>query len=191
VFSVQKGFGLPAGLGVAILSERAIERAAARAAAGRDAGWLRRFAVTAARAEEGETVETPNVLALALLARACVRLAELGGQDELERTTAGKAEDLLAWAEAHGRLTPFVRRREHRARTVLCLELPEGTDAGALRARLAARGLIVGSGYGRHRGRQLRVANFPAHSAGDLRRLRCAIDEELAGCPRDDGAGEA
>ena len=40
-------------------------RGSLQVAAGRDAGWLRRFAFAAERAELGETVETPNVLALA------------------------------------------------------------------------------------------------------------------------------
>lgn len=179
IFSVQKGFGLPAGLGVMIVGPRARERSEALEAEGRDLGFVRRFPSLRARAAKGQTVETPNVLDLFLLGRACRRLEEGGGLDVLERTTREKAQVLDAWLAAHDTLRPFVREPRRRARTVAVAELPAGSDATALRDAVARHGLVLGAGYGVHRDRHVRIANFPALRSEDHERLIEAVDRAL------------
>ena len=36
---------------------------------------------------------------------------------------------------------------------------------------LAAKGFIVGSGYGQNKTTQIRIANFPTHSVANVKRL--------------------
>ena len=66
-FSVQKGFGMPAGLGVALVSPRAIARSAELAAQKNYTGAFHSFAKLSEYALKGNTVETPNVLAIHIL----------------------------------------------------------------------------------------------------------------------------
>lgn len=179
LFSVQKGFGLPAGLGVLLASPRAIDRSRALGEAGADRGWLRRLDVAASKASSAQSVETPNVLGIALLEAACRRLQASGGIDVVERETIEKARRLHAWLDDHPSLSIFAAEPRWRARTVTALALPEGTDAAALRSRLAERGLVLGAGYGELRDTQVRIANFPAHAPADHERLMAAIDEAL------------
>ena len=71
--SVQKCVGLPAGLGFTILSPRAMDKARSRGGARRVAGWQDVLHM-AERLAVGQTVETPNVLGIALLVPASAGL---------------------------------------------------------------------------------------------------------------------
>jgi phosphoserine aminotransferase len=160
--SVQKCLGLPAGMGYLVVGPRVLE--AARRLAGRVANW-QRLATMAAKMDEGQTAETPNVLAIALLARQMARwdLARV------ERDTTAKAAFLygapLPWK-------PYVEDAAWRSATVACFRVD---DPGRWAERAAAAGFLLGRGYGDLKSTCVRVANFPAITAEDLRRLVAAL----------------
>ncbi|MEK9176886.1 MAG: aminotransferase class V-fold PLP-dependent enzyme, partial [Patescibacteria group bacterium] len=66
-FSVQKGFGLPAGLGVMIVSPRAMEKAHSVKERGMNVSWYHSFGELEKYAAKSQTPETPNVLGMYLL----------------------------------------------------------------------------------------------------------------------------
>jgi phosphoserine aminotransferase len=184
-FSVQKGFGLPPGLGVIVASPALVERARERLGRGdRVGGWMHIPALADA-ADRNETVATPNTLAIRLLA--CVAEAYLaqGGQEALaERVEQGferwwTAIDALDALGTPGgvRLTPFVSDLELRSRTVAVVAV-DGADR--IREGLRARGLVVGDGYGPWKGRHLRVAHFPVQTPEMQARLLDALADEVA-----------
>src|SRR3989338_1295380 len=70
-FSVQKCFGLPAGLGVVIANEHAMEKAKMLAQKGVSTGSFHSFTEMAAYEEKSQTPETPNVLSMYLLGKVC------------------------------------------------------------------------------------------------------------------------
>jgi phosphoserine aminotransferase len=191
-FSVQKGFGLPPGLGVIIASEALVERARARRARGARLGGVLHLAALADVADRGETVATPNTLAIRLLARVAEQLAEDGGQSKLtkETTEASTAfwETLrhVQRGAAPVILHPFVRDPRLQSRTVSVVSVtgpdpaPPSGWAGELRRGLLERGFEVGSGYGVWGPRHIRVANFPVHAAPAQEALRRALAESLA-----------
>ncbi|MEM6264697.1 MAG: aminotransferase class V-fold PLP-dependent enzyme [Bacteroidota bacterium] len=171
-FSVQKCFGLPAGLGVLILSSRAIQRSNIIADSGTSTGSYHSFQAQEAKALKHQTPETPNVLGIYLLGKVCEDLAE-GGIGRLRWDTNGKAALMYDFFEKHDRFEPFVQDRSVRSRTVLVMDVAEGSHG--LLSYLGEKGLILGDGYGKMKGQQIRIANFPAISMEQVEELLAAI----------------
>lgn len=167
-FSVQKGFGLPAGLGVMVASPALVERARELEAQGYPTGGYFGVPALATAADRGETRATPNMLAVRLLGAVARDYARRGQQrwaDEVE----DRAQRFWAHLDGCPGLKPFVEDEEMRSRTILVVEVEEGSER--LRRELEERGFLVGDGYGPWKGRHLRVANFPVQSAEQLEEL--------------------
>jgi phosphoserine aminotransferase len=160
--SVQKCLGLPAGMGYLVAGPRAFE--AARGAPRRVSAWQDLHQM-AAKMDVWQTVETPNVLAIALLARQMARW----DMARTDRETRAKAALLygadLGW-------TPHVADPAWRSPTVLCFAVD---DPKRWSERARAGGFLLGSGYGDLKATTVRIANFPAISEADVRRLIAAL----------------
>lgn len=183
-FSVQKGFGLPPGLGVIVASEALIERARTRMHRGARMGGYFHLSALADAADRGETVATPNTLGIRLLARVAEAYLDAGGQDALHQ----QAEDAFApfWARIEGMgpltLRPFVKDPEVRSRTVavVSVEPYQGTLwAPRLKAELFRRGFQVGDGYGAWKEAHLRIAHFPVQSVSQRIALEAALEASI------------
>lgn len=176
-FSVQKGFGLPAGLGVMVASPRLLEVARTlREESPMRGGGHHNLLSLAQAASRSQTVATPNMLAIHLLgvvARAYLR----EGVRELRDATIHKAQLLYEAVEALPGWRPFVARREHRSSTVVVAHREEGVGVSTIQSYLRDCGMEVGGGYGAWKGRQLRFANFPVHSLEAVERLVQSLEE--------------
>lgn len=159
-FSVQKGFGLPAGLGVIILNERCLARARQLESQGSPVGSYHRFSALTKYAAKRQTPETPNVPGIYLLGKVCADMNRLG-IDSIRRDTETKARLMYDFFDRHAALHPFVKDLKARSNTVLAIDTAQPQ---AVKKALAESGFIVGSGYGAHKDSQIRIANFPAHS---------------------------
>jgi phosphoserine aminotransferase len=168
LFSVQKGLGLPAGLGIMAVNERMLRRAAAVEARGHYTGGLHSFASLRARQERWQNPATPNVLFIWLLGRVC-RDMLARGVATLRLETREKAGALYDFFSGTRGFAPFVRDVRIRSRTVVTADCER--PAGELIDALAREGLVVAPGYGERRSTQIRVANFPAHTPEDVTRL--------------------
>jgi phosphoserine aminotransferase len=160
--SVQKCLGLPAGMGFLVVSPRALNRA--RGVAARVSAW-QRLETMARKMETWQTVETPNVLAIALLARRMARWdAATIRRDTLEKAALvyGAA---LPWR-------PWVADADWRSATVANFVVPEPKR---WIARAAEAGFLLGAGYGDLKESCVRIANFPAVDAGAVRALLAAL----------------
>ncbi|MEX2528823.1 MAG: aminotransferase class V-fold PLP-dependent enzyme [Gemmatimonadota bacterium] len=170
-FSVQKGFGLPAGLGVMVASPRLLERARTlrREVPTRGGGYHNLLSLAQA-ASRSQTVATPNMLAIHLLgvvARAYLR----DGVPELRDATVRKARLFYEAVEALPGWRPFVARVDHRSPTVVVAQREDGVEVQTLQRHLRDGGMEVGGGYGAWKEKHLRFANFPVHSMEDVERL--------------------
>jgi phosphoserine aminotransferase len=167
-FSVQKGFGLPAGLGVIIASPALLERARERQGRGRSVGGYMHLPALADAADRNQTVATPNALTIRLLGRVAENYLARG-VETLRREAEAKRTLLMEAVAASESLRPFVRDGGIRSRTILVLETDATVDDGAptahLRERLLEHGFVTSDGYGSWKGRHLRIANFPVQSA--------------------------
>lgn len=159
-FSVQKGFGLPAGLGVLVASPRALDRAKSLKSSGKSIGSYHSFAELAKNAEKNNTPETPNVLGIYLLGRVVSDMLARGA-DTLRNRLTQNANKLYAAIDAHPLLSPAVLDPNFRSNTVIVADV-EGGSAPLVEAA-KKQGFSIGAGYKDKKATQIRIANFPAH----------------------------
>lgn len=165
-FSVQKGFGMPAGLGVLIVNDRCIQKSEMLQKKGRNIGSFHNFPALLKSALKNQTPETPNVLGIYALGRICNFYNDYG-LDRIRRETDEKAELIYGFFDNHRNYSPFVKRGEWRSKTTIVIETPDGSPD--VIKRLAERGYIVGSGYGEFADRHIRIGNFPMHQMSDIK----------------------
>lgn len=167
-FSVQKGFGLPAGLAVIIVSPKAYAKAKKLEGKRSNIGSYHSFLSLEQYAIKNQTPETPNVLGIYLLGKVVRDIKRLDIKI-LRMETEEKARLLYIFFDKHPKNKPFVKNEKWRSQTVIVAEITGGSKP--LIEKLKKKGLVVGSGYGELKERQIRIANFPAISMSAIRKL--------------------
>jgi len=152
--SVQKCFGLPAGLGVLILSPRAV----AQARTLNDRAHYNALPAMLAQMLNYQTNFTPNVLGIYLLSRV---MADREPIKTVHQHLAERAEKLYAFFEQSTALRPLITNPEARSTTVIGLQGEVALIEEVKRKALEV-GLHLGSGYGPLKNTTVRIANFPA-----------------------------
>ena len=171
LFSVQKGFGLPAGMGVLIVNDRVHGRAQELEASKINQAGIYTFTEYKRNADKGnETICTPNVLSIYLLSKQVQRWNNRGGIEQKERETIQKSSVLYQALDSSKRFRVFPSDNASRSHTVVC-----GTGDPAaiqqLHSKANAAGMQIGSGYGRLRETTFRIACFPAVTQSDVERV--------------------
>ncbi len=167
-FSVQKGFGLPAGLGVLILSPRAYAKSIALEKKGLTTGSYHSFPVMKSFDDKGQTTETPNVLNIYLLGKVIQDYLEYG-IEKIRKETDEKAEMLYRYFEKHDRYPIAIKNKRDRSQTLVVIHT--NGDSKKIVQALDKDNIEVGYGYGELKEKQVRIANFPAHSKADVEKL--------------------
>lgn len=164
-FSVQKGFGLPAGLGVLIASERVLQKAISLENQGISTGSYHRFSQMWKKATQFQTVETPNVLGIYLLGKVAEDMLNKG-IDKIRTETKQKAARIERFFHEKGNYAFYVKNKDFRSPTVLTIDTlrPSAESIDFFKQK----GCIIGDGYERNKGKQIRIANFPAHRLEDV-----------------------
>ncbi len=160
-FSVQKCFGLPAGLGVWIVNQRCVDKCEQLLNNGLNIGSYHSLPVLLEQALNYQTPETPNVLNIYLLGKVVEDMLNKG-IDQIRREIDYKAAVLYQAFEQAAYLRPFVETNKHRSKTtpVAASDMPSSTIID----HFAKMGIVLGAGYGRYKEAHLRIANFPTHS---------------------------
>ena len=167
-FSVQKGFGMPAGLGVLIVNKRCIERAAELKQNGYSIGSYHNLITLAEYAEKYQNTETPNVLAIYLLGKVCEYLNDYG-KEKMREETIAKANILYSVLDSSAALSPLVNDNADRSQTIVIAKV--GDRQSEIKQTLLDNGFVVGSGYGIYKDSEIRIANFPMHRVEDVRNI--------------------
>lgn len=160
-FSVQKGFGLPAGLGVWMVNEKCLEKAEKISKDGGAIGTYHSLPTLLANEKKNQTPETPNVLNIYLLGKV-IEDFNRRGINIIRKETEYRAAILYQALETNGFAKPFVKDKAYRSQTVIVAEC--GNQTERIAKELAKVGLTAGDGYGENKKTQLRFANFPTHS---------------------------
>jgi phosphoserine aminotransferase len=170
--SVQKGFGLPAGLGVWLVNERCRIKAAQME--GRQyTGGHHSIASLQEQYQQFQTPSTPNVLDIYLLTHVVEEMLAKG-VDVIRQETDAKAQQVYAFLEESALFHPFVQEKAHRSPTVIVADVLDKPAADVI-SQLKSQGLVVGSGYGAFKDKQIRIANFPAVSEKEVEMLVKAL----------------
>jgi len=167
--SVQKCFGLPAGLGLLIVGPRALERAEKIGEKGR----YNSLNFMLENADNYQTHYTPNVLAIYLLKRLLQDIPEIQFTDKKTRERMQILENIVA---SKDKFRYLVKRPEFRSRTVLGISGDESlvTD---IKKKAEEKGIILGGGYGGYKAISFRVANFPVISNEQFQTLTDFLKE--------------
>jgi len=167
-FSVQKGMGLPAGLGVWLVNNRCIEKSEQLLAKGKSIGTYHALPEMIEKALKKQTSETPNVLGIYLLANV-LKDMNARGIEVIRRETNYKAAVLDHCIEQHPTLSHFVTDPKLRSKTVIVADA-KGRSAEFIQ-KLEEIGFVIGAGYSHFKNTHIRIANFPAHSKEQIELL--------------------
>ena len=171
-FSVQKGFGLPAGLGVWIVNERCLAKAEELQLKRISIGSYHSLPSLVTHARKNQTPETPNVLGIYLLAKVVADMLRRGIRT-IRNETDYKSAILYHALKQHAVIKPFVTDETLQSKTVIVAECNTYTEQ--LSKFLLSTGLQPGDGYGSFKKAHLRFANFPAHSKEQFEMLVDAL----------------
>ncbi|MCX7833775.1 MAG: aminotransferase class V-fold PLP-dependent enzyme [Ignavibacteria bacterium] len=167
-FSVQKGFGMPPGLGVLILNEKCIKKAENLYNDGISIGSYNNFLKWKENYLKNQTTVTPNIPAIFVLGKICETLIRYGNE-KIREETNNKAKLIYDYFENHNFIKPFVKNRYFRSKTTISLET--NIDSEKIIKELARQGLIISNGYKIFKGKQIRIGNFPMHKTKDVKTL--------------------
>jgi phosphoserine aminotransferase len=160
-FSVQKSFGLPAGLGVWIANEKCLEKANKIKSEGFNIGAHHDLPSLWKNAKTYQNPATPNVMGIYLLGRVAEDFNNIG-IDNLRKSTEDKAKKLYAFFEAKEGYSCSVENAELRSKTVIVINTP-GPSADLINS-LKKSNMIIGAGYGPYKDTQVRISNFISNS---------------------------
>ena len=175
-FAPQKCFGSDGGLWLALLSPAAIERIEQIAESDR---WIPDFLsleLALADSRQRQTLNTPAIATLVLLADQLNWMLEQGGLDWCVGRTTASSNHLYGWAQDASYATPFVADPAKRSLVVGTIDLAEAVDGARVAATLRANGIVDVEPYRKLGRNQLRVAMFPAIEPADVQALTACID---------------
>lgn len=161
--SVQKCFGLPAGLGILIVSPKAIEKAKRKGEKGR----YNSLNFILENAAGYQTHYTPNVFGIYLLNRVLKDLEEIQKVDTRLRKRMLKLETAIAKSP---KFRLLVDNEATRSTTVLAVSGSEELISSVKKAAEKG-GMQLGSGYGPLKPTSFRIANFPTITDEEFDRL--------------------
>lgn len=162
--SVQKCFGLPAGLGLLICSPAAMLTAKKIG----ENGHYNSLTFIAEMMEKWQTPFTPNVLNIYLLKRV------MDASKSIREINMKVEERYLLWQDFlkdKQTLRHFITNEGARSFTVIPIQAKEALIA-AIKSRAKKNNILLGEGYGDLKSTTFRIANFPAIKKHEIKTLR-------------------
>jgi phosphoserine aminotransferase len=175
-FSPQKNFGGEGGLWLALLSPRAVERSGRL---GGEQRWIPAFLdlnVALENSRANQTLNTPALATLYLLADQVEWVLGHGGLDWATSRTAESAQRLYTWADKSEFATPFVSDPDARSWVVGTIDFSNAVDAAAVATVLRNNGIVDTEPYRKLGRNQLRIAMFTTVDPADVEALTACID---------------
>lgn len=160
--SVQKCFGLPAGLAVMVCSPRAISLAQQL----NERAHYNSLVNQLQFAEKFQTTHTPNVMGIYLLYRV------LQNAPSIISIHKRLKQQAVAWYKLleTKTLKPLITNSSVRSDTVIAVTASPA-QIKRIKLRVREAGFLVGEGYGELKSTTFRIANFPALKPADIRKL--------------------
>jgi phosphoserine aminotransferase len=169
--SVQKCFGLPAGMAVLIVSPNAMKRA-------EELGENKHYnslLFMEENAREYQTHYTPNSLAIYLMNKV---LRNGKSIHKIQKRLEKRLVQLTPLIYGHENWDFLSANDKVRSTTVLALE-GDARRITALKKKARENGIILGNGYGPYKENTFRIANFPALTRSDWKTLKEFLKENL------------
>ncbi|MDH5607958.1 MAG: aminotransferase class V-fold PLP-dependent enzyme [Cyclobacteriaceae bacterium] len=167
--SVQKCLGLPSGMGILILSPRAVARAYEIG----ETSHYNSLVTILENSEKNQTHYTPNVLAIYLLYRT---LKASDGIEVIDEKTRKRFESWTRVIDSFRQLDWLVKDKNLRSPTVLALSCE---DPKKIIQQARESDIILGNGYGEWKDSTFRIANFPAIRGKEIEKLIHFFEKNL------------
>jgi phosphoserine aminotransferase len=162
--SVQKCFGLPAGLGLMICSPQAISRSTSIG----EKNHYNSLTFMTEMMSSYQTPFTPNVLGIYLLMRVLENSESI---KEVEKKTIVRYNDWITFFSHQKGLSHLVHTKTVRSFTVITVTTsPELVQK--IKDKAKQHGLLLGEGYGEWKSSTFRIANFPALKNKEITKLK-------------------
>ncbi|MGC0249453.1 phosphoserine transaminase [Pseudactinotalea sp. Z1748] len=173
-FAPQKALGSDGGLWLALFSPAAIERI--EELGQRWAPASLSLPAALANSRQDQTVNTPAIATLVLLAEQVDWLNDQGGLDFAAARTAQSSQLLYQWATEREFATPFVADPAHRSPVVVTIDFDESIDAAVLARVLRNNGIVDTEPYRKLGRNQLRIGTYPSVTPADAAALTACLD---------------
>ncbi len=166
--SVQKCFGMPAGLGVMICSPKAIEHAIQV----NERKHYNSLAFMIDMVGKHQTTYTPNIMGIYLLMRIMESVKPI---QEIHEKTLGRYQSYMKLLDKYS-LAHLIDSHDVRSYTVIPVQ---GTPAfvSKIKEEAKKRSIILGNGYGEYKETTFRIANFPAIKNSEIQTLKTFLRE--------------
>ncbi len=167
-FSVQKCFGMSAGLGVWIANKKCLEKTAKMEADGVVTGSYHRLSSFEKYGKKNQTPETPNALSIFILGKIAEDMLRRG-VSFVRNETVYKSAILYQTASEISIMQPFIQDKKYQSKTVMVCDVQDGSEQ--MIEVCKKKGWVLGSGYSEQKQAQVRIANFPMHSKEQVEQL--------------------
>lgn len=169
--SVQKCFGLPAGMGIMVCSPKAI----ATAMEINERKHYNSLAFMVDKMKDYQTTHTPNVLAIYLLNRVLEKRKSIG---KIESKLKKRAKDYYSLFDCMKSYSPLIENKKVRSNTVIPVKADEALIS-KIKKLAQKEGLLLGKGYGSWAKQSFRIANFPAHKRKEIQQLSSFFEQHI------------
>ena len=179
-FAPQKNFASDGGLWLALMSPKALERAAKIAATDRYIPEFLSLQIAIDNSRLNQTLNTPAISTLFLLNEQIKWINASGGLAWADAKTKASSNLLYNWADASSFASAFVSNPTHRSQVVVTIDFDDSIDAAEIAKVLRANGVVDVDPYRKLGRNQLRVATFTSTDQADIEALIACIDYVVA-----------
>lgn len=151
--SVQKCFGLPAGLGLLICSPQALQQSASI----NERNHYNSLQYLVDMMAKWQTSCTPNVLGIYLLMR---RLENSPPIEDVHNIIIKRFEKWIEFLSSSTTLSHLITNKDVRSYTVI--PVTTSGELAEIKKHAKDNGILLGEGYGEWKASSFRIANFPA-----------------------------
>jgi aspartate aminotransferase-like enzyme len=173
ITSSQKCIGLPPGLAICTMSEKAVERAKKVPFRGLYLDLLALYDFI--KKKDYQYPSTPSLSHMFALDYQLDRILEEGLENRFARHIA-MAETVRSWAREHFEIFPDER---YLSNTVTTITNTRGIDVSDLNKKLGQRGMTLSNGYGKMKDKTFRIAHMADLQMEDINELLAVIDDIL------------
>ena len=175
-FAPQKCFASDGGIWLAVLSPAALQRVEEITASGRWIPDVLDLATAIDNSRKDQTLNTPAVATLAMLAVQVEWMLAQGGLDWAVSRTLDSSSRLYDWADRTAYTTPFVTDPAARSQVVGTIDFDDAIDAAKIAQVLRAHGVLDVEPYRKLGRNQLRIGMYPAVEPSDVTALTGCVD---------------
>ncbi|MEA1940600.1 MAG: alanine--glyoxylate aminotransferase family protein [Candidatus Caldatribacteriota bacterium] len=173
ISSSQKCLGLPPGLSLCSISQKALDAAKQVEFRGTYFDLLQIY--NTIQKKDYQYPSTPSVSHMFALDYQLDKILEEGQENRFERHTK-MADYVRAWAKENFAL---FAREKYASNTVTCVKNTRDINVAELNKALAERGFLISNGYGALKQKTFRIAHMAELTLADMKELLSNIDDIL------------